>query len=91
MPDIHPSLLIVQEAELDAEVLLSFVPLERQRRFGTLAECPKCHGRLRLIQSITEPTAATAILDRLGLSHETLLVARARDPTDDEARGDGDS
>ena len=41
MPDIHPSLLIVQEAELDGEVLLSFAPSERQRRFGTLAEIRK--------------------------------------------------
>ncbi|WP_372522379.1 HD domain-containing phosphohydrolase [Sulfuricaulis sp.] len=41
MPDIHPSLLIVQEAELDGEVLLSFAPPERQRRFGTLAEIRK--------------------------------------------------
>ena len=41
MPDIHPSLLIVQEAELDGEVLLSFAPPERQRRFSTLAEIRK--------------------------------------------------
>jgi HD-GYP domain-containing protein (c-di-GMP phosphodiesterase class II) len=41
MPDIHPSLLIVQEAELDGEVLESFAPPERQRRFGALAEIRK--------------------------------------------------
>ena len=60
-----------------------------RRTFGQdVEQCPKCHGRLRLIQSITEPAVATAILDRLGISHETPLVARARDPTDDEARDD---
>ena len=53
-----------------------------------MEQCPTCHGRLRLIASITEPTATTAILDRLGLSHETPPLARARDPTDDEARDD---
>lgn len=41
MPDIHPGLLIVQEAELDGEVLESFAPPERQRRFGALAEIRK--------------------------------------------------
>jgi len=45
-------------------------------------------GRLRLIASITEPTATIAILDRLGLSYETPPLAQARDPTDDEARDD---
>jgi hypothetical protein len=60
-------------------------------RAKDVEECPKCHGRLRLIQSITEPALATAILDRLGISYETPLVARARDPTDDEARDDDDT
>jgi HD-GYP domain-containing protein (c-di-GMP phosphodiesterase class II) len=41
MPEIHPSLLIVQEAELDGEVLESFAPPERRRRFNTLAEIRK--------------------------------------------------
>jgi len=40
----------------------------------------------RSIVSIAEPTATIAILDRLGLSHETPPLARARDPTDDDAR-----
>jgi hypothetical protein len=55
-----------------------------------IEQCPKCHGRLRLIQSITEPAVATAILDRLGILHETPTAARARDPTDDDARNDDD-
>jgi hypothetical protein len=41
MPEIHPSLLIVQEAELDGEVLESFAPPVRQRRFSSLAEIRK--------------------------------------------------
>ena len=53
-----------------------------------MEQFPTCHGRLRLIASVTEPTVTIAILDRLGLSHETRPIARARDPTDDEARDD---
>src|SRR3990167_9240991 len=41
MPDIHPSLLIVQEAELDGEVLLSFAPPDGQLRFVGMAEIRK--------------------------------------------------
>lgn len=51
-------------------------------------QCPTCHGRLRLLASITEPKATIAILARLGLSYETPPLATARDPTDDEARDD---
>ena len=63
-----------------------------RRTFATdVEQCPKCHGRLRLIQNITEPAVATAILDRLGIPHETPTAARARDPTDDDARNDDDT
>ena len=53
-----------------------------------IEQCPKCHGRLRVIQSITEPAVAHAILDRLGVPTEVPTAERARDPTDDEARAD---
>jgi hypothetical protein len=55
-------------------------------------KCPKCHGRLRVIQTVTEPAVANAILERLGLPTEAPKVARARDPTDgegEEAYDDG--
>jgi len=54
-------------------------------------ECPKCHGRLRMIAVITEREPARRILAHLGLPTDPLLVARARDPTDDadEAGDDG--
>ncbi len=41
MTEIRPALLIAQEAQLDAEVLRSFAPPERQRRFSALAEIRK--------------------------------------------------
>ena len=46
-------------------------------------ECPKCHGRLRMIAVITEREPARRILAHLGLPTDPLPVARARDPTDD--------
>ena len=54
-------------------------------------QCPKCHGRLRMIAVITERESARRILAHLGLPTEPPIVARARDPTDDadEAGDDG--
>jgi hypothetical protein len=54
-----------------------------------IEQCPKCGGRIRLIQSVTEPSVARAILERLGLPTEAPRAARARDPTDDEIYDDG--
>jgi hypothetical protein len=54
-------------------------------------ECPKCHGRLRMITVITEREPARRILAHLGLPTDPPSVGRARDPTDDadEAGDDG--
>jgi len=62
-----------------------------RRTFATdVEQCPKCHGRLRLIQSIAEPAVAHAILERLGIPTDAPTAARARDPTDDDVRDDCD-
>ncbi len=56
-----------------------------QRTFAIdLQQCPKCHGRMRVIAAIHDPTAANAILERLGMPTQVPATARARDPTDDE-------
>jgi len=46
-------------------------------------ECPKCHGRLRMIAVITEREPARRILEHLGLPTDPPTLARARDPTDE--------
>jgi len=46
-------------------------------------ECPKCHGRLRVIAVITERDPVQRILAHLGMSAAAPCLARARDPTDD--------
>ena len=46
-------------------------------------QCPKCHGRLRVLAVITEQEPVRQILAHLGLPTEAPPVARARDPTDD--------
>jgi len=52
-------------------------------------ECPKCHGRLRMVAVITEREPVRRILAHLGIPTEPPPVARARDPTDDaEETGD---
>ena len=43
-------------------------------------ECPTCHGRLRIVETVVETDAARQILERLGLVDPPRLV-RARDPT----------
>jgi hypothetical protein len=53
-------------------------------------ECPKCHGRLRMVAVITEREPVRRILAHLGMPTDAPPVARARDPTDDaEETGDG--
>jgi hypothetical protein len=47
-------------------------------------ECPKCHGRLRVLAVITERPQITRVLEHLDLPTEAIPLARARDPTEDE-------
>jgi Putative transposase/Transposase zinc-binding domain len=46
-------------------------------------QCPKCHGRLRVLAVITERAPVRRILAHLGMATEPPHVAPARDPTDD--------
>jgi hypothetical protein len=57
--------------------------LQRTLQIDVL-ECPKCHGRMRVISAIHEPAVVSAILDCLGIPDEVPGCARARDPTDDD-------
>ena len=53
-----------------------------QRTFDVdILECPKCKGRLRLIETVVEKGAARQILERLGLPVDAPQLVRARDPT----------
>jgi hypothetical protein len=44
-------------------------------------ECPKCKGRLRIVETVIEMDSARRILERLGLPTESPRLVRARDPT----------
>jgi hypothetical protein len=46
-------------------------------------ECPKCHGRLRVLAVITEREPVRRILAHLGMPTDSPPIARARDPTED--------
>jgi hypothetical protein len=46
-------------------------------------ECPKCHGRLRVLAVITDREPVQRILAHLGMPTDPPPLARARDPTDD--------
>ncbi|MBI5782196.1 MAG: GAF domain-containing protein [Gammaproteobacteria bacterium] len=61
MPDIHPNLLVTQEAVLDEEVLQSFAPSTGIRRFNTLAEARKGMEGSVVIISVEQ---ARAVLSR---------------------------
>jgi hypothetical protein len=44
-------------------------------------ECPRCHGRMRLVAAITDRDLAHQLLAELGMSTKPARTARARDPT----------
>lgn len=46
-----------------------------------ILECPKCKGRLRIIEAVAETNTAREILERLGLPLDAPRLVRARDPT----------
>jgi hypothetical protein len=67
--------LLASSSYVDWAVLL-------QRTFGFDAlRCPKCDHRMRVISTITEPSAVKRILNHLGVRAEPLPRAPARDPT----------
>jgi hypothetical protein len=43
--------------------------------------CPKCHGRLRVLDEVTDLAMVSLVLESLGLPAEAPRPARARDPT----------
>jgi len=44
-------------------------------------ECPKCQGRVRVVETIVDGTSARRILERMNLPVDPPRTARARDPT----------
>jgi hypothetical protein len=62
---------------------VDWATLLRRSSSVNVLECPKCHGRLRVVAVITEREPIQRILDHLGLPTDAPAVARARDPTDD--------
>jgi len=65
------------------EPRVDWATLLRRSLSVDVLECPKCHGRLRVVAVITEREPVQRILAHLGLPTESPPVARARDPTDD--------
>jgi hypothetical protein len=67
-----------------AQPRVDWATLLRRSFSVDVLECPKCHGRLRMIAVITERQSARRILAHLGLPTEPTPVARARDPTEED-------
>ena len=61
---------------------MAWAPLLRRTFAVDVQECPKCHGRLRLMAAIVDPPVARAILASLDMPTSAPVTARARDPTD---------
>ncbi len=51
--------------------------------YGLVRQCPKCHGRLRVLAVTTEREPLTRILSHLALPTRAPPLARARDPSDE--------
>jgi hypothetical protein len=87
---LSPNVLSVQHWDrLLGGVLYAATPrvewaaLLRRSFAADVLECPKCHGRLRVLAVITEPEPVRRILAHLGQETDTPPLARARDPTDE--------
>ncbi len=46
-----------------------------------LFACPRCHGRIRIVEAIAEKDAVLRMLERLGIAVDPPHLVRARDPT----------
>ena len=58
--------------------------MRTRRNFDVdVMQCPKCGGRLRVLDVITEHEPVRRILAHLGLATDLTPPARARDPTDE--------
>ena len=62
---------------------LDWASLLRRSFEVDVLECPKCHGRLRVLAVITEREPVQRILAHLGVPTEAPPLARARDPADE--------
>ncbi len=72
---LHGGLLLAPSPRVPWSILL-------RRTFDVdVLECPKCHGRLRLLGTVEDPAAARAILERLGFPTDAPAQVRARDPS----------
>ena len=71
--------------------LIDWATLLRRSFQVDVLECPKCHGRLRVLAVLTEREPVQRILAHLGLPTQAPPLARARDPSDDvvEDQDDG--
>jgi hypothetical protein len=53
-----------------------------QRTFDVdILECPKCHGRIQVVEAVLEKDAVRSILERLDLPVDAPRLVRAREPT----------
>ncbi len=57
-----------------------------QRTFDVdVLECPKCCGRIRIVEAVVEPNSARRILEHLAIAVDAPRLVRARGPTTLEA------
>ena len=60
---------------------IDWAKLLRRTFSSDVRQCPKCHGRIRVLGSVEDPTLAHYILEQLGVPTTQARPARARDPT----------
>jgi hypothetical protein len=89
-PDAPPNVITVRHWRrlLDGLLLarsprLDWATLLRRSMDIDALECPRCRGRLRALDVVTDPDEARRILTAAGLPAEPPPRARARDPTDE--------
>jgi hypothetical protein len=71
-----------------ATTRVDWARLLRRSFEADVLECPRCQGRLRVLAVITEREPVRRILAHLGVPVDTPVLARARDPTEDDQGSD---
>jgi hypothetical protein len=62
----------------------TWAELMRRAFLVDVLDCPRCHGRMRVIATIDEPAVVKKILEHLGLTTEIPSPKAARSPPDDQ-------
>ena len=78
---------LAEGALLAAQPRVDWATLIRRTFLADVFTCPRCRGRMELIELVTDPQRAREVLIALGVPHQPVEVAPPRDPDEACSRG----